>query len=231
MDHSVNDYQDFLHMDNKHLDKNGRMMMDKTRVNATFGLVISQLRALESAPALLFTQFEGLMSHGYVTGEKDDHGNYIGYKHASVSNDFKCFDLRLPENQKRFDLPGTDDCWQAPSWIKKPCNSAEAVAKSRDKVFDPHGVTGRDFCHYIADGKHNIWCHTPDAYHIEDVTSAPLAERGVPLISMRDIVWRVNNVQQMLPKCAPGEMRILRFSAFFVLAFRFLLLHLLREYC
>ena len=212
MDHSVNDYQDFLQMDHKHLDKNGRMMMDKKRVNATFGLVISQLRALESAPALFFTQFEGLMSHGYATGEKDDHGNYIGYTDF-IPNDFKCFDLRLPENQKRFDLPGTDDCWQAPSWLKKPCNSPKDIIHRGVTI--GRGVTGRNFCHYIADGKHNIWCYTPDAWHIEDATSVPIAERGVPLISMRDIVWSVNNAQQIPPECAPGETRILRLRVFF----------------
>ena len=191
MDHSINDHQDFLRTENRNtkahlkslLDSgaiseveyvNKRITMDVNRVNDTFAMVISQLRALESAPALLFTQFGGLQTAGYATGEKDAFG-YKGYQNFDPI-DYTCFDLRLPENQKRFDLPGTDDCWHAPSWIKS--RGAEVKVQ---------------FGKYIDDGKHNIWCHMPDTWHIEDYTSAPIAEHGAPSISMRDIVWSVTN--------------------------------------
>ena len=89
MDHSVNDNEDF----------GGAVVNQKggDRINSTFNLVISQLRALESAPALLFTLFGGLISEGYGEEAKDVY-QWTKY--------LKCFDLRLPVNQNRFGLPG-----------------------------------------------------------------------------------------------------------------------------
>lgn len=182
MDHSVNDYQDFLHLDRNNKKEDGKAGMNANRVNQTFGMVISQLRALESAPALLFTQFEGLMSKGFATGETSEDGSYVGYTRSDGfdGKTGSCFDLRLPENQNRFVTPTwNDNCWSAPTWQAKKCNAEVNV----------HGVTGRNFCHYIDDGKHNIWCYHPSTWHIEDTTSPPIAERGVPYVSMRDILW------------------------------------------
>jgi hypothetical protein len=160
---------------------------DEDRVNRTFEMAISQLRALESAPALLFNQFEGLMTKGYVTGEKDAQGLYIGLKREQ--DGYKCFDLRLKENQHLFVFPNhTDDCWREPRWVDQ-------------------GNVRESFCHYIDDGKHNVWCFDPQPWHVEDTTRTPIAARGVPSMSMRNILWPNHdeiprNILQLWNGCA-----------------------------
>jgi hypothetical protein len=148
-------------------------------------MVISQLRALESAPALLFTQFQGLLSEGYATGEKDANGLYVGLKPAQVG--FKCFDLREKDNKEYFVLPNhNDDCWSEPRWV--------AMGRANEK--HDHGYTGRDFCHYIGDGTHNVWCYDPGSaapWHVEDFTGLPIAMRGAPSMSMRNVLWPNRN--------------------------------------
>jgi len=75
----------------------------------------------------------------------------------------------LPVNQTRFVLPDdnrADDCYSQSDW-----------KGHRDQ-------------HYIKDDKHNVWCFSPTkSWHVEDVTRLPIAERGVPHISMRNLVW------------------------------------------
>jgi hypothetical protein len=172
VDHSVNDNQDFAKLDHHLI--NGEKKADGERINKTYGMVISQLRALESAPALLFNQFEGLMNQGYGSGEKDANGLYVGFKSATSKTN-KCFDLRLGENKYRFDLPNHTNCWNEPRW----------VAQGK-------GAMQGESCHYIDDGAHNVWCFNPLSsapWHIEDTTGVPIADRGLPSMSMRNIVW------------------------------------------
>ena len=90
LDHSVNDFQDFTKYDHR-----SAVKIDRGRVNQTYNLIISQLRALASAPAILFNQYAGLVTlHGYKS------------KTAPTPNSWSCTDVH------QFAAPThNNNCW------------------------------------------------------------------------------------------------------------------------
>jgi hypothetical protein len=170
MDHSANDEQDFRTLgggDQKNPSAYG------SGVNRTFGMVIAQLRALESAPALLFNQFGGIRPTGFFMQDHSD----------MQKAHLRCFNISSPENKARFVLPATNgDCWSEPKWVASGASFG-----------------GENKCHFARDAKHQEWCFDPRARLIEDMTSLPIVEHGVPSISMRDIIWpNVDTIPQSI---------------------------------
>jgi hypothetical protein len=153
LDHSVNDFQDFTKYDHH------SYTIDRGRVNQTYNLVISQLRALANAPGILVNQYAGLATiRGYKAND-------------DLPKLSECRDIH------DFAAPTRDSCWRNSTYLALPGHNSKQYAQ----------------CHYIPDEMHGQWCYNPTPsshWYSEDATAPPIAARGVPSMSMRNILWR-----------------------------------------